>query len=661
MAFYWRRRNKNWYGRRFTWRRRRRNNWRTRRRRPIRRRRRRRTYRRRSKRRGKVRRKKKKITIQQWQPESVVNCKIKGHGVLIVGAEGRQMYCYTPNRYENTIPRTPYGGGFGAEQYTLQYLYDQYTDLNNIWTRSNKYKDLCRYRGTKITFYRDQKTDFIISYSTQPPFNLNKYTYPACHPQQMLLQRKKKIILSKLSKPGGKLKKSIFIKPPKQMESKWFFSQNFAKYPLFFLKGTACQLNYSYLSCCNENMMVTIIYLNPLFYQLGNWGNQAAGPYKPWATIPNQLNFTYKKNNTEQAGHIPNINNMTYQLSVGYSTGFFQAPLLQAIRVDGQAALPTGAARYNPLRDDGRHSKMWLSNILNADHTKPSKDNILLLEGMPLWLGIWGWLDFITEMKKDPTFLRTYYIVLQSAAIYPAPQVGADTYYIPIDRNFWLGQEPYQQYLTSTDKSLWYPTIKHQVETLNEIAKSGPYVPKYNDQRESNWELKYTYTSFFKWGGPQISEQAVEDPTKQGTYDLSSSLPERLQIQNPSKQTPQSILHAWDTRRGFITETALKRMCENLSTDTSFQPDSEEQRPKKRQKTAAHLQNPQKEQEETQACLHSLFEEDTSQEEEEAPDLLKLIHKQQQKQLKIKHNLIKLIADLKTKQKQLQLQTGLLD
>ncbi len=152
MPFWWRRRRKPWFGK---WRRRR-YNYTTKRRKYRRKQYRRPAFRRRRRRRRrqKVRRKKQKIPIQQWQPDSITKCKIKGYGCLVAGAEGRQFYCYTNEIGQYIQPKAPGGGGFGAEMFSLEYLYKQWVARKNIWTHSNDYKDLVRYTGSKIKTFQ---------------------------------------------------------------------------------------------------------------------------------------------------------------------------------------------------------------------------------------------------------------------------------------------------------------------------------------------------------------------------------------------------------------------------------------------------------------------------------------------------------------------------
>lgn len=167
------------------------------------------------------------------------------------------------------------------------------------------------------------------------------------------------------------------------------------------------------------------------------------------------------------------------------------------------------------------------------------------------------------------------------------------------------------------------------------------------------------YTFFFKWGGPETPEQAVADPHLQGTYEVPDTFQKAIQIYDPAKQKIGSLLHPWDLRRGYFTKTAIKRMQDNLSTESSFYPDSEIPKKRKKTQTGPELSHPYQEEEEVQNSLLSLFEENTFPEEEtQTPQLLKLIRQQQQQQQELKYNILRIISDIKDKQNLLRLQTG---
>ena len=107
------------------------------------------------------------------------------------------MDCFTIEKDKFVPPKVPWGGGSGIELINLKYLYEEYTYKNNIWTASNIMLDLCRYIQCYITFYRHETTDFIISWSRQPPYTFDKWSIPSIHPQQLLLEKHKIVLLSK--------------------------------------------------------------------------------------------------------------------------------------------------------------------------------------------------------------------------------------------------------------------------------------------------------------------------------------------------------------------------------------------------------------------------------------------------------------------------------
>ncbi len=126
-------------------------------------------------------------------------------------------------------PKQPGGGGFGVEIITLEYLYKQYKSHNCIWTSTNAYKDLGRYTGGSITLFRHPEVDFVFNYSIMPPFQINQFTYPDCHPQNLLLRKHHRVILSKQTNPNGKPTVRIKFKPPKLMTNKWFFQKEIGR------------------------------------------------------------------------------------------------------------------------------------------------------------------------------------------------------------------------------------------------------------------------------------------------------------------------------------------------------------------------------------------------------------------------------------------------
>nr|UHK06575.1 MAG: ORF1 [Torque teno midi virus] len=662
MPFYWRRRKRWWNTR---WRKRRQfRKYKRPRRRFQRRYKGRRSTRRRRRRRGKVRRKKKTIPIRQWQPDCIRKCKIKGISVHVLGSQGKQFACFTDNAKDWTPPLQPGGGGFGVEKYTLQYLYEENRNGNNIWTQSNKYLDLVRYFGGKITFWRHSHIDFIASYSRTLPMNLNNYTYPDTYPQAMMLARHKKFIPSLKTKPHGSRKVTIKFKPPKILTNKWFFQESLANTGLLQLQTTICDLRYPHLGCCNTNELVSLVGLNLNFYKNFAWGNpnnvitptQQNNWYIPYNNAKKTLTVTLPNGTTKQI----KVQNETYKQSVNIATGWFQPDLLKAIKISEEDYIPTTVARYNPTRDTGVGSKVWLASVLNSSYLPPRTDKDLILEGLPLYQLLFGFTNYIQKIKKDTTFLESYCLFIQSTAL--EPQHGTHHIYCPIDQAFINGKGAYDSYATQWQQEHWFPTLSHQLKSINNIVMSGPFIPKLENIRESTWELWSNYTFYFKFGGASLPDAETANPGEQGTYPIPNTQQQAIQVCNPEKASPYTTLHSWDFRRGIITSKAFKRMCENQETDTDFQADGET--PQKKRKVILRgnaLQAQEEEIQEIQSCLHSLCEENTCQDFQEKEDLLLLIQQQQQQQQQIKQHLLKLIIDLKNKQKLLQLQTGVLE
>ncbi len=235
---------------------------------------------------------------------------------------------------------------------------------------------------------------------------------------------------------------------------------------------------------------------------------------------------------------------------------------------------------------------------------------------------IWIFAICRYHRKRVKGFLDSYILAIQSPAIEPAAQIGTQNWYMIIDKDFIEGKGPFGSYLSESTRSKWYPNVTSQLKTINTFVETGPFVPKYSEERYSNWELHYFYDFLFKWGGPQIQDPTIKDPTTLPKYDVPDTITKAIQIRDPAKQKAASLLHSWDVRRGIITQNALKRMSSNIETDTTFQPDQNIIPPKRRKTTGPALQNPQESEEEVQTCLLSLFEEDTYQETQETTNLL---------------------------------------
>lgn len=582
-----------------------------------------------------------------------------------MGAQGTQHRCFTVVKNEWTNPKNPAGGGFGCELITLKYLYNEYRYHRNIWTTTNQYYELCRYTGGKITLYRHPETDFVFFYDTMPPFYITKYTYMLCHPQQIMQRKHKKFLLSTASKPNGRTKKIIKFKPPKQLSTKWMFQEDFSKFGLVTLVAAACNLRYPTLSCCNENNIITLYYISPDFYKESKWAqNTGSTPYAPFSTISHNLKFYYYDSRNQPKDYtMSNTDVNDYIKSVSYNNGWFNTRILKSYKIEQAgttyALLPTGVLRYNPEIDKGKGNKMWLASALTGTYNVP-RDEDLIFEDYPLWLMLYGYTSFIQQVKKDASYFTAYVLVIKSDALYRVSGIQTTGFYVIVDKDFINGRGPNDTDPNPLPGNLWYPTLRRQLQAINQIVATGQFIPKYQETKNSTWELIYTYNFYFKWGGAQQPEATAADPSTKGKYDVPDKQQERLQIENPDKQRVNTILRTWDYRRGNITKKALKRMYQYLETDESISTDSESSTPPQKKKLLPTLQDPKKENKKISTCLQTLCEESTCPSQEESQNLIHLIQQQHNKQEQLKLNLLTLITDLKQKQRTLLHETGLL-
>ncbi len=429
------------------------------------------------------------------------------------------------------------------------------------------------------------------------------------------------------------------------MINKWFFSSTFSQYPLIAIKATSCNLQYSFIGCCNENPQVGFYYINHGFFQNADWGQVKNSYYVPRAHLEIPQKYQDDKGqfdvpDTSKSGQFPTPSGQ-YYLSVSYEYGWFNKRATHSKVVIGTTETgiqPFNVAFYNPYLDKGDQNEIYLTSILTATWEPPKTDTSLYISGLPLWMGLYGFVSYVKQIKDKENVLDEYVLIIRSPAIFPYSQIGAGNFYMPISQAFLDGYGPSRQPPTAKMKRLWYPTLRHQIDILNIFVTAGPYIQKYNDQKESNWELKSKYCFYFKWGGSYHTEKEVQDPTKQDTYDVPDKFTSAIQITNPEIQTTETIIHPWDYRRGYIKESAIKRMCTDAETDTDFQTDISEPK-KKKQRTGKTLTYPPQEKKDLQTCLLSLFEEPTSSEHQEEKTTQELIKEQkaQQQQAQIQH------------------------
>ena len=275
----------------------------------------------------------------------------------------------------------------------------------------------------------------------------------------------------------------------------------------------------------------------------------------------------------------------------------FQTAVLQAVKIEYEGVVrhekAIGIGRYNPEEDTGKGNQVWLTSVISDKGWGPPTDQKLILSGKPLWMLFYGLWDWINVSKPKTQAFETSMFVIKSDFIHRLTPTSQKVWPI-IDYNMILGKNSYGEDITFQDERQWYPTALRQRETINAIVESGPYIPKLAQVPQSSWQLQCKYIFYFKWGGPQVTEKNVADPKDQSTYPLPSNFWETIKIADPQKQRFKNILRSWDFRRGIATTTALKRMSENIPSDSSLSSDETEPAKKKRNHIRDTLQRPRR-------------------------------------------------------------------
>ncbi len=297
------------------------------------------------------------------------------------------------------------------------------------------------------------------------------------------------------------------------MLTKWFFQEHFCNYPLLMIQAAACNLNYNNLGCCNTNQMVTFFYINLSFYSLADWLAVRTAAYLPYSTFPAEV-YTWNKkewdsNNIAQTSQ-KYTRPSTYADSVDINKGFFCKQLLLAVAItksqDKQTITrqtPLNICRYNPNLDTGKNNKIWLVSTHTPTWDPPHSDKVLIYEGYPLYMMLYGFLSYIQFIKKSPDFFLGYVLAMQSPALLPYSQPGAEkNIIVPLDNNMPNGKAPYDEDITQSMRANWTPNVYNQLQVLNTIVESGPLVPKYSQTKIALGNLTCS-THFFLSGEAQ--------------------------------------------------------------------------------------------------------------------------------------------------------------
>lgn len=638
-------------------------------------------------------RKLKRIRISQYQPHYIKRLNITGTYPLILATRQRlsnNLNCYLDSIAPHEVPG---GGGFSICNFSLYSLYQEHLQLHNWWSTSNENMPLIRFLGCTVTLYRQANLDYLFYYRNSYPMTASLTTYQSTNPQAMLLTKRVRIMACKQHNKNKKPYKKIHIKPPAQLQNKWYFQREIAQVPLVQFITTACSLDRMYLNSSSISTTLGFTTLDSNGFMQRFMKENTTTPYMP---LTGQLMFAGENGTTIQnmllgncilLGTVTNATEGTMIKSVpekeipkDWGTNFgtiskrlygaymnsqhwgnpfmphwfhgdlrivitnktikdlciqFKSCTIENAKLSENFVKKTQKyqeLKYNPFADKGAGNILYLLPINSHVHSygwEPPTDKDVICKDLPLNVLMWGYLDFQRKCKEYNDIDTTCVCVFQSPYVSPP---GHCKFLIPLDQDFLNGNSPYfdEGRKTTSDYYNWHPKVRFQMQTINAIACSGPATTKLPPQVSVECHLKYKFR--FKIGGEPAPMSILKNPEEQPEWNIPNNLLQTTSLQNPTAPF-EHLLWKFDERRGVLTKRAAKRITRDIQTETNILPIAE---------TATWCPTTLNKDQETP--------ETTSSEEEETSTTEERLHQQRRKQKLLRKLINRMLLRLTTLQ-----------
>lgn len=570
--------------------------------------------------------KRKTLILKQWQPELIRNTKIKGLFTVFACSQGRGSNNFIQFRDSFTPEFQPGGGGWSIIVFNLGAFFQEFERLKNVWTVSNINLPLVRYLYCKLKLYRSDNVDYVVHYNRNFPMSDNEYKHADACPLRMLSRRHKVIVASRQNN-NKKPYVSLKIKPPRQLINKWFFQRDLTNTNLLMLTVTAISLNRIYMPIKATSNNISLLSLNYKKFRSLNFQRQhTAEPYQPttgtyFYTIEThnlsnnenplklvkygQLTFLGQCTRMYEGVSFKNSNKSTWTEYVNSTNSeqwgnvFFDEILhKEGITLLQSNLQPSGLkdavgatkdtlinenqftivtepifihCRYNPDIDTGKNTRVYLvPNFQNYNDWKLPDNDQLIFHGFPLWMLLWGWIDWQKKLALVNQIDQHYIVIIESSAIEPKldKYMFLDEEFVNNTKEFLdTSHETADNKPFLTDQQNWYPKFWYQQKSINKICMAGPATHKWKNNESIEAHIKYMFA--FKWGGSSSTMESIADPSKQPRYPTPDNITERFQIENPATD-PRDYLYPWDFRRHILTRKATERLTEKREPDELF-------------------------------------------------------------------------------------------
>lgn len=565
------------------------------------------------------------------------------------------MFNYIQYKYSYVPIDEPGGGGYTVMIHSLSSLWEDFQHLDNIWTTSNAGLPLVRYRGVNLYFFQSAYTDYAVEVTNCLPMLDGKYTHADLAPNRMILKRHTIKIPSIETKRLRKPYKKIKVKPPPQMQNKWYFQKDICNIPLVMIMATTIDLRNPFGKSDWKSNNITLKCLNPDVFQRHDWGTK--NPTQGYFPKSNSYLYTHKDPLVHNPGqdlerqnaiYLGNSTEFTYgvkgsqtdKVSETYAEwgNIFMPQYLHGDRPVYSIQYPPTqwnldtnkqhkarliseplllTFRYNPDKDTGDQNQLYVVPNYSGDYYEPPANPNLVFSGFPLFDMLWGYIDWQEKVHEVQNILERQLVVFRSPWINEKKSA-----YIVIDEEILDGKGPYGIELSDYHKANYHPKVKFQLNTLNTICLSGPGCCRspYNNYLQA--KMKYVFK--LKWGGCPRTLEKPYDPCSQPNWNIPRNYYGGLQIQNP-RTNPETEIQDFDWRRDYVKKSTIDRIKKYTDTDENVQIFTES-----RKSAPVLRETPQEQQTDTE----------TSSDEEETQTLQKQITKLRHRQQRIKQFLL---------------------
>lgn len=481
------------------------------------------------------------------------------------------IYSYVPQD-------EPGGGGFTVMIQSLNTLWEDWQHLKNIWTQSNAALPLVRYRGVTFTFWQTAYTDYCVQVTNCLPMLDTKWTHADSAPSRMLLKKHIIKVPSRETQRRKKPYKRVRIKPPPQFTNKWYFQKDICNIPLAMIVATAVDFRYPFCSSNCKSNNLSLVCLNTQLFQFHNFDNKnvttgytpkpgtylyAPGRGTTQPSKPEDLIYLGDtKNNTPgKPGNITdpkNWGNPFWHHYIDDSIPVYSSTKSPS-EMKAKFEQPTELAepyfftvRYNPEKDTGSSNTIYLVSNFQHDAWDPPLNPNLKMDGFPLYLLCWGAIDWFKKLHEIQDLDHHYIFCIQTDIFDEKKRV-----YVPLDVSYRTGFGPYETTLNNYDKTHFYPQVRFQDKSINDICLTGPGCAR--SPYGNYLEAKMSYKFNFNWGGcPKVLEKPY-DPCSQPDWIVPRNFYEGLSVQDPNTP-PQTEIQKWDWSRDYIKQTAIERI-----------------------------------------------------------------------------------------------------